>query len=94
MQLKKTVNYEKCNYNLSVPNVFTPNGDGLNDIFKVLFNIPPAQFSLSIYNRHGMKYLQVPIRLRDGMVPSKDLLNLWTPMCGQFIILIEAESVP
>jgi gliding motility-associated-like protein len=55
VQVKKTVNYEKCNYNLSVPNAFSPNGDGNNDIFRVLYNYPPAQFSLSIYNRHGMK---------------------------------------
>jgi gliding motility-associated-like protein len=55
VQVKKTVNYEKCNYNLSVPNAFTPNGDGHNDVFRVQYNYPPVQFSLSIYNRHGMK---------------------------------------
>ncbi len=55
VQVKKTVNFEKCNYNLSVPNAFTPNGDGHNDVFRVQYSIAPAQFSLSIYNRHGMK---------------------------------------
>ncbi len=55
VQVKKTVNYAKCNFNLSVPNAFTPNGDGNNDIFRVLYDYPPVQFSLSIYDRHGMK---------------------------------------
>ncbi len=55
VQIKKTVNYEKCNFNLSVPNAFTPDGDGHNDVFKVLYSYPPAKFSLSVYNRHGMK---------------------------------------
>ncbi len=37
-----------------VPNVFTPNGDGMNEVFKVS-NIDPAGYRMDIYNRWGMK---------------------------------------
>ncbi len=37
-----------------VPNAFTPNGDGRNDVFRVLGNIGKLEgFGLSIYNRWG-----------------------------------------
>ena len=38
---------------LFVPNSFTPNGDGLNDIFKISVFRPCEQYSLSIFNRWG-----------------------------------------
>lgn len=38
--------------NLSVPSAFTPNGDGINDIFHVgVYNV--ASFNIRIYNRWG-----------------------------------------
>lgn len=39
----------------ALPNAFSPNGDGINDIFKVIQNnnCIPAQYSLHIYNRWG-----------------------------------------
>ncbi len=38
------------------PSAFTPNGDGKNDIIKVLGQLSPYQdFSLSIYNRWGQR---------------------------------------
>lgn len=36
-----------------VPNVFTPDGDGLNDIFKASANCPLETFHLMIFNRWG-----------------------------------------
>ncbi len=35
------------------PTAFTPNGDGLNDLFKVFSNVPLAHYELLIYNKHG-----------------------------------------
>ena len=35
------------------PDAFTPNGDGVNDCFRVRCNAPVARYQLSIYNRWG-----------------------------------------
>jgi gliding motility-associated-like protein len=44
---------------LDVPNAFTPNGDGVNDVFRVVPSENIAQLrSLSIYNRWGQKVWQ------------------------------------
>jgi gliding motility-associated-like protein len=40
---------------LYVPTAFTPNGDGVNDIFKVQFGEGITQFEMSIYNRWGQR---------------------------------------
>ncbi|PSK93154.1 gliding motility-associated C-terminal domain-containing protein [Taibaiella chishuiensis] len=44
-----------CPCNVSVPNAFSPNNDGLNDYFKPVMGLGcvPAQYSLRIYNRWG-----------------------------------------
>jgi gliding motility-associated-like protein len=52
-QANKTVRFEKCDFSLYVPNAFTPNGDGHNDIFKVHYHTLPDRFVMHIYNRNG-----------------------------------------
>lgn len=36
-----------------IPSAFTPNGDGLNDLFYVNANFEPRNYELSIFNRNG-----------------------------------------
>ena len=43
---------------LLLPNSFTPNGDGINDIFKVKYPFPVKEFQFSIYNRYGEKIFE------------------------------------
>jgi len=42
-----------CPQVLFFPNAFTPNDDGLNDIFKPFTAAPLEKYSLQIYNRWG-----------------------------------------
>lgn len=44
-------------YTIYVPNAFTPNNDGKNDIFKV-YGLNIMEFDLSVFNRWGMKLFQ------------------------------------
>lgn len=41
------------NYEIFIPNAFTPNGDGINDIFNVEANFEPTTFEIAIYSRKG-----------------------------------------
>lgn len=45
--------YVDCSCNVSIPNAFSPNKDGINDVFKVHIECMPANYKLSIYNRYG-----------------------------------------
>jgi gliding motility-associated-like protein len=52
----------------NVPNAFTPNGDGLNDIFRPVATTDLIrQFSMVIYNRWGQLIFETPTPQRAGM---------------------------
>jgi gliding motility-associated-like protein len=42
----------------SIPNAFTPNSDGLNDIFKAKFFCSISEFDLQVFNRWGKKIFE------------------------------------
>ncbi len=47
------------NYHLFMPNVFTPNGDGVNDMFSLFGNLPALkQIEIRIFNRTGEKVFE------------------------------------
>ncbi len=39
---------------ITVPNAFTPNGDGKNDTFKPVFTLLPEKYLMLIYDRYGI----------------------------------------
>lgn len=42
-----------CSCEIVAPNVFSPNGDGINDIFRVTTGCQLSYFDIQIYNREG-----------------------------------------
>lgn len=46
------IDYHKC-ATLWLPNAFTPNGDGMNEIFRPIFPAPVKNFRMQIWNRYG-----------------------------------------
>jgi gliding motility-associated-like protein len=41
------------NFSIYVPNAFTPDNDGINDVFSVDFSYDPLEYELFIFNRWG-----------------------------------------
>jgi len=55
-----TINKKQCVEGLFVPNAFTPNGDGVNDILRPvnLNNINLSKFDFTIFNRWGQRVFE------------------------------------
>ncbi len=49
----QTITVEDCSCYSAMPNAFTPDGDGKNDVFNLLYNCPVVDFKFDIYNRWG-----------------------------------------
>ncbi len=59
---------------LMLPNAFTPNRDGLNDVFSVKYPFPVKGFLLSVYNRFGEKVFETTDMMKgwDGTYKALD----------------------
>ena len=68
------ITIQDCETTFTVPNIFTPNNDGVNETWGVKFNQvrDVKEFSMNIYNRWGMPILQTDLpNLRwDGYTTS------------------------
>jgi gliding motility-associated-like protein len=52
------ITFEDCGCLVSVPNAFTPNGDGINDRLLPLYNCPIENVYLAVFNRWGEKVFE------------------------------------
>lgn len=59
-----------CACEVRVPNVFNPNGSGINDLYRPEFVCPVAEYEFTIYNRWGLKIFH-----------STDPLEYWSGEC-------------
>lgn len=73
--LKDSINIQllSCVNRITFPNAFTPNKDGLNDLFRPIVAGRILSYELSIYNRWGQKifYSQNPSVGWDGTISGK-----------------------
>jgi hypothetical protein len=62
------VAFERCTCRIHVANAFTPNGDGLNDLFKPVYQCELSLYELKIANRWGQVIFatQDPTHAWDG----------------------------
>lgn len=65
-----TVQIAERNCNVLFPDAFTPNGDGRNDLFKVLNSYAISQYHLMVFDRWGVKVFETqdPAKGWDGNV--------------------------
>ncbi|MBK9176886.1 MAG: gliding motility-associated C-terminal domain-containing protein [Flavobacteriales bacterium] len=77
-----TVTEGVCDPMIHVPNAFTPNGDGINDVFGVSFYGPHRDYALDIFDRWGERIVSYddPMMTWDGTVggsPVPDGVYVW-----------------
>jgi gliding motility-associated-like protein len=67
------VSNTECEYCFFIPNAFTPNNDGMNDVFKILVTCPIEDYEVKIYNRLGQKVFNsyLPHLTWDGTYMGK-----------------------
>jgi gliding motility-associated-like protein len=72
---------------LQIPNVFTPNGDGIHDEFRVAFRSLKT-FQMQVYNRWGNKVYEStnPQKGWDGYIGNKKAVS------GAYFYVIKAEG--
>jgi gliding motility-associated-like protein len=71
-----------CRQGVYMPNAFTPNRDGRNDVFKALVHGPLARFQVVVYNRYGEIVFSTndPLKAWDGVykgVPAPTGNYIW-----------------
>jgi gliding motility-associated-like protein len=77
------------NFSCYVPNAFTPNGDGVNDIFlPVVLNAEPGTYILDIFDRWGNLIFETsdPVqgwdgRANNGLLPAQVDTYVWKIFC-------------
>jgi gliding motility-associated-like protein len=82
------LNVEVCYQPLELPNVFSPNGDGINDFFKAGQTFAYKKFSIVIFNRWGSKVFESinPFFEWDGSDMNGDKLP-----CGTYYFIAQLE---
>ncbi len=53
------VKYKKCDCETIFPNAFSPNGDGINELFAPTMQCVPINYQMSIFNRYGQSVFEI-----------------------------------
>jgi gliding motility-associated-like protein len=82
------IGFSKCSEDLFVPTAFTPNRDGLNDVFRAAQDISLQKFRMKIYNRSGQ-----PIFSSDSISKGWDgTINREDQPLGTYVWVIDYTS--
>lgn len=67
--------FDPCPCALLLPNAFTPNGDGMNDIFRPLHACDMESYNMTIFNSYGEKifFSTDPLKGWDGKLKNRVL---------------------
>ena len=79
------IKYARCYEELLMPNAFTPNHDGLNDVFKPVYDISVRRYRMNIYSRWG----QVIFTSSDMTKGWDGLVNRLEQPSGAYVWQIE-----
>jgi gliding motility-associated-like protein len=73
----------------AIPNTFTPNNDGQNDVFRPVFNLEIEDYSMVIFNRWGKKVMETNNKLSgwDGREGSGMAAQ------GSYVYLIRYKNI-
>ncbi|MEO6290259.1 MAG: gliding motility-associated C-terminal domain-containing protein, partial [Ginsengibacter sp.] len=69
------VSFKVCQCKFYIPNAFSPNGDGLNDVFKPILDCIPVEYQMKIYDRYGSVVYQTG-KSTEGWNGTKKLHDL------------------
>jgi gliding motility-associated-like protein len=72
-----------------MPNAFTPNNDGQNDVFKPSFSVLPSKYTFTVYNRYGAKVFETN-NVSEGW--NGRLSNGSKALEGAYIYYLKIES--
>jgi gliding motility-associated-like protein len=73
---------------LLIPNIFTPNGDGINDVFEVkVINNSAVLTQIVIFNNSGVVFESDGSVLWNGQLPNGELAP-----AGSFVYLVKASG--
>jgi gliding motility-associated-like protein len=81
--------YEQCEFPVYIPNAFTPNGDHLNDLFRVPSVNLNRLIRFTIYNRWGKVVFQTT-KINDGWDGN---LNSLPQQEGIYIYNLQMETI-
>jgi gliding motility-associated-like protein len=81
--------YEQCDFPIYMPNAFTPNGDRLNDLFKVPSLNLNRLLQFTIYNRWG----KIVFQTKDINKGWDGTINNIPQQQGSYVYYLQMESI-
>jgi gliding motility-associated-like protein len=82
------VTYDRCPCAMFVPTAFTPNGDGLNDVFKPSTQCYAKEYKFTVFNRYG----QVVFSSTDPEKGWNGFVGPYSQATGSFIWILQYQD--